>query len=80
MSDLLNGEYINGLPQPFIAHMHNGSSWPVYDMEVQTGLLRIDVCGKLDLLDIADVNFFRDEIGTDHSAETFYLEQAEPTP
>lgn len=37
--------------------------------------MRIDVCGKLDNLDIGDVAQFRDDNGTVYDAEEFYLEQ-----
>ena len=40
MVDILRMDYINSLPQPFIARFYGGSEWPVYDIEVQTGLLR----------------------------------------
>jgi hypothetical protein len=48
MSDLLNMELINSLPQPLWVSS-NGKDWwwPVYDICVETGLVRIDVCGKL---------------------------------
>lgn len=70
--DLLRLDYINSLPQPFIARFIGGDEWPVHDIDVQTGLLRIDVCGKLDVKHIADVRFFRDEAGVEHDSETFY--------
>jgi hypothetical protein len=44
----------------------------VHDIEVQTGLLRIDVCGKLQVKHIGEVIFFRDRDGVEHDAETFY--------
>jgi hypothetical protein len=65
-------EYINSLPQPFIATFCGGDEWPVYDIEVQTGLLRIDVVGKLQVTGIGEVIFFTDESGVKHDAETFY--------
>jgi hypothetical protein len=70
--DLLRLDYINKLPQPFIAHFYGGDEWPVYDLCVETGLLSIDVCGKLQIKDIIDVKFFRDESGVEHASETFY--------
>ena len=44
----------------------------MYDIEVQTGLLRIDVVGKLQVTDIGEVMFFTDEAGVKHDADTFY--------
>lgn len=71
-TDRLRMEHINSLPQPFIAHFYGGSEWPVNDIEVQTGLLRIDVCGLLEVKHIGDVRFFRDDDGVEHDSETFY--------
>lgn len=70
-------DYINSLPQPFIGRFIGGDEWPIYDIDVQTGLLRIDVCGKLQAKDIADVRFFRDDDGVEHDSETFYSDYAE---
>ena len=74
MSDLLKIEYINSLPQPFIAYFYGGSEWPIYDIDVETGLIRIDVMGLLEVKYISDVKFFRDANGTEHDAESFYNE------
>lgn len=73
MSDLLRMDYINSLPQPFIATIiGNGGDWPVDDIEVQTGLVRIDVVGLLEVKCISDVDYFTDENGIKHDSETFY--------
>lgn len=74
MSDLLRIDHINSLPQPFFAHLYGGSEWPVFDIDVETGLLRIDVCGLLDVKHIGDVRFFRDMDGVEHDADSFYNE------
>jgi hypothetical protein len=74
MGDKLRMEYINSLPQPFVAHFYGGDEWPVHDIEVQTGLLRIDACGKLVVKSIGEVAFFRDVEGVEHDADTFYQE------
>ena len=70
--DKLRMDYINSLPQPFIVRFVGGDEWPVYDIDVQTGLLRIDVCGKLQVKHIGEATMFRDMDGTEHDAETFY--------
>lgn len=74
MSDLLRLDYINSLPQPFIVHQWGGSEWPLHDIDVETGLMHIDVCGMLDLVHIRDVRYFRDAEGVIHDAETFYVD------
>ena len=45
--DKLKFDYINSLPQPFMGVFIGGDEWPIEDIDVQTGLLRIDVCGKI---------------------------------
>ena len=72
--DKLRIDYINSLPQPFIATFFGNSEWPVHDIDVQTGLLRIDVCGMLQSEHIGAVKFFTDEAGEKHDAETFYTD------
>ena len=73
--DLLRMDYINNLPQPFIAHFCGGYEWPIYDIDVETGLLRIDVAGKLQVKHISEVIYFIDIEGVRHDAETFYQEE-----
>ena len=70
--DKLNMDHINSLPQPFIVRFCGGDEWPVYDIDVETGLLRIDVCGKLQVKHIGEATVFRDMDGVEHDAETFY--------
>jgi len=72
MNDLLDMEYINSLPQPFLGRQLGGWWWPVHDFEVQTGLMRIDVCGLLQVTDIGEFTAFRDGAGIEHDAEDFY--------
>ena len=78
MSGLLKMDYINSLPQPFVAHFYGGSEWPVHDIDVETGLLRIDVCGLLEIKHIGEVNFFIDVDGDKHDADSFYNEDEPP--
>lgn len=78
MSDLLRMDHINSLPQPFVAHFCGGSEWPVFDIDVETGLLRIDVCGLLEVTNIGNVMFFRDMDGVEHDADSFYNEDELP--
>ena len=71
--DKLNMKHINSLPQPFIVRFCGGDEWPVHDIDVETGLMRINVCGKLQVKHIGEANFFRDMDGTEHDADSFYL-------
>ena len=77
MSDLLRMDHINSLPQPFLAHFYGGSEWEVYDIDVETGLLRVLVCGLLNVKHISDVKFFRDMNGVEHDVDSFYNEEIE---
>lgn len=76
MSDVLRMDFINSLPPPLWAKV-SGTWWPVYDIEVETGLFRIDVCGLLQACDMADASEFRDSAGTSHDTETFYSDYEE---
>ncbi len=75
--DLLDMDWINSLPQPILAgYKVNGKRYwlPVNDFEVQTGLYRIDVCGKLDVCHIGDHFVFMDGNGKEHDYEDFFLD------
>lgn len=76
MADLLNIDFINSLPQPLWVRQWGRTDfdWPLYEICVETGLMQIDVCGKLDNLHIGDVAQFRDDHGTVYDSEEFYLE------
>lgn len=73
-ADLLDMDHINSLPQPLFAMTWHGTWWPVHDIEVQTGLVRIDVCGKLDVKPVGDIRKFRDDIGHEHEPDDFYVD------
>lgn len=78
MSDLLNIDLINSLPQPlWVSRKGKGWWWPVYDICVETGLVRIDVCGKLQANHITEWWYVRDDAQVIHETETFYLESGD---
>lgn len=74
MSDLLDMEKINSTPQPLWVEQH-GQWWPVHDIDVQTGMMRIDACGILDVIHFGGVMRVRDDSGHIHDADEFYLEE-----
>ena len=74
MTDILDRDRINSLPQPFTAHFYGGSAWPLIDIDVQTGLLRIDVVGLPEIKHISDVDTFIDADGESHDADSFYAD------
>jgi len=72
-ADLLDMAYINSLPQPLFAReFGNQMWWPVHDIDVQTGMYRIDVCGMLDVSHVGNVAEFRDADGNVHDSADFY--------
>jgi len=74
MIDLLKFDYINSIPQPFMVTFCGGDEWPVQDIEVQTGLIRFDVCGLLQIRHISESLFFTDSTGVKHDPDTFYVD------
>jgi hypothetical protein len=74
--DLLDMAYINSLPQPFFVRQFGDKDfrWPVHDIDVETGLYRIDVCGMLDVCHIGDAAQFRDADGVIHDSADFYTD------
>lgn len=74
MSDLLDMTHINSLPQPFIVALLGGGEWPVHDIDVTTGLFRIDVCGMLEANHIGEALCFIDSFGERHESDTFYAD------
>ena len=69
MADLLDMDYINSLPQP----LWDGD-WPVYDIDVSSGLYRIDVCGLLEVRHIDRCGTMRDATGKTHYTGDFYTD------
>lgn len=74
MADLLRMDYINSLPQPFLATLLGGSQYELESICVETGLLRIDVCGKLQCMEISDITCFTDMDGVKHDPDEFYTD------
>jgi hypothetical protein len=70
----LRPDYINSLPQPLIGVFFGGDRWPIGDIDAQTGLLRIDVCGRLQVKHVGDVKCFVDASGVIHETDSFYAD------
>lgn len=66
--DRLDMAYINSLPLP----LWDGD-WPVADIEVETGLYRIDVCGLLEVRHIDRCFTMKDSNGKQHYVSDFEL-------
>ena len=74
--DTLDMDWINALPQPIFGRMWGDKDywWPINDFEVATGLLRMDVCGKLQASHIQEFAQFRDADGRIYGSEAFYAD------
>lgn len=75
MADLLNMDLINSLPQPLWGS-ENGKDWwwPIVDIDVESGICRIDVCGMLQAKWITDFRYVRDDAQVMHEPDSFYLD------
>lgn len=79
MTDILRIDHINSLPQPFLVRFCGDKDWwPVHDFEVETGLMRIDVCGKLQAKRFSEVAEIRDGDSQAHDPDSFYNEDGAP--
>lgn len=76
MSDILDYDWINSRGQLYarLNALPDAYWWPVYDIEVQTGLIRIDVVGKLQVTSMYEVMGFKDDNGTEYGCDDFYCD------
>lgn len=74
-SDLLLIDKINSLQHPLLGKFLSGWCWPLYDIDVQTGMLRIDVCGKLQVSHVGELTCLVDATMTEHDIDQFYNEE-----
>lgn len=73
--DKLNMEKLNALPGPLMARFCGDTyPWPVYDIDVQTGMMRIDVCGLLDVKHFGDVMELQDGNGDNHDPDQYWID------
>lgn len=77
MTDILRMDHINSLPQPFVAKMVDGSEYDVGIICVQTGCVKIDVCGRAQNTHIGAIRSFIDADGFEHDMETFFVDYVE---
>jgi hypothetical protein len=69
-------ELINSLPQPLFGKGYGRDYWwSIVDIDVETGLCRIDVCGLLEVKLLSDFRYIRDDAQTLHEPDSFYLEE-----
>lgn len=68
----LNSEHINSLPHPLMVSVHPNEFWQLIDIDVETGCLRFDVCGKTQVSHIGSAFCFMDADGNIHEPDSFY--------
>lgn len=69
--DILNFDMINAAGQLY------ADGWPIYEVCVQTGLMKLDVCGKLDNARWSEIIKLTNDNGEDLDSDSFYLEETE---
>jgi hypothetical protein len=75
MNDRLDANKINSLGQLYLRKFGDRDWWwPMYDIDVETGLLRIDVMNRLECWNFAEVAMVRDDSGKEYEPEYFYTE------
>lgn len=75
MTDRLCMGYINSLPQPFVVRFYGSHDWwEVHDIDVETGLMRFNVCGLLDVKHFAEVAQIKSVDGDEHDPESYWLD------
>jgi hypothetical protein len=71
--DMLDIKKFNLLPGPVTAKMIGGGDYWIETLDVQTGLMRVDVCGMIDLTEFSMVDWLVDASGEKHDPDDFYL-------
>ena len=73
-NDKLNMDKFNALPSPVTARLWSGAEHWIETLCVQTGCMRLDVCGQIDLSNFDEVRTLIDIDGNEHDPDDFYLE------
>lgn len=74
LGDKIDMEKFNKLPGPVTARMLGGSEYWIETLDVQTGCMRIDVCGQIDHTHFGEVTLLIDQDGNEHDPDDFWLE------
>lgn len=81
MTDLLRMDFINSLPQPIVVRdLGCDVWWPLIDIDVETGLLRIDVYGLPQIKHLSDVGSMKDADGIEYDPDDLYLYEEAKCP
>ena len=74
MSDLLKLDALNALPQPLFGQFCGGDKWHIFDIEAQTGLLKINVAGMTEIRRFSELMSIIDADNHEHDPDDFYEE------
>lgn len=72
--DLLKMKEFNALPSPVTARMMGGGEHWIESLCVQTGCMRLDVSGQIDLSEFVMVKTLIDADGNEHNPDDFWLD------
>ena len=72
--DKLNIHTINALPLPLMALFFGGDRWAIHDIDVETGVMRINVCGLLQVTHFGDLRKLIDGDHVEYDPDQFYIE------
>jgi len=72
--DILDIAKFNALPGPVTAKMCGGSELWIESLCVKTGLMRLDVCGKIDRCHFSEVIELIDINNCKHDPDDFWIE------
>ena len=77
--DVINMAKFNALPAPVTARLISGDELWIETLDVQTGFMRLDVQGQIDLECFSFVAMLIDIDGGEHDPDEFWLD-AQPKP
>lgn len=72
--DILDIKKFNELPSPVTAKLIGGGEYWIETLCVQTGAMRIDVCGMIDHMEFIDVLELIDINGKQYNPDDFWLD------
>ena len=74
LEDIIDLGKFNSLPSPVTARILSGAEYWIETLDVQTGLMKIDVCGQVDLTSFAEVLMLIDADGIEHNPDDFWMD------
>ena len=72
--DIIDIDKFNALPGPVAARIDFGAEHWIETLCVQTGCMRLDVCGKIQLSHFDHVRKLIDADGNEHNPDIFYID------